>query len=212
MFVFNTLFLQRVLGYSALEAGLAFRPFTAGIIIGATASQQLIPRADKRGRIAALEILINTPAVSNLIRQGKLDQLENAILPALRAGFIVLADRYIYTLMARDLVRGVDPAWLRNLYGIALVPDAVFYLDVAPAHLVQRVFAKSPALDYWESGMDLGLSRDLFDSFLKYQALMREAFRQLQCDYGFHIVDGERDPVAVGDELTEKIAAVLVGK
>ncbi|MEI6357029.1 MAG: thymidylate kinase [Verrucomicrobiota bacterium] len=140
------------------------------------------------------------------------DQLENAILPALRAGFIVLADRYIYTLMARDLVRGVDPAWLRNLYGIALVPDAVFYLDVAPAHLVQRVFAKSPALDYWESGMDLGLSRDLFDSFLKYQALMREAFRQLQRDYGFHIVDGERDPVAVGDELTEKIAAVLIGK
>ena len=80
------------------------------------------------------------------------------------------------------------------------------------AQLVQRVFAKSPALDYWESGMDLGLSRDLFDSFLKYQALMRDSFRRLQRDYGFHIVDGERDPAAVNDELRKKIAAVLIGK
>jgi dTMP kinase len=75
------------------------------------------------------------------------DQLENIIIPALRAGFIVLADRYIYTLMARDLVRGMDEAWLKNLYGIALVPDAVFYLDVRPEQLVQRVFAKNQALE-----------------------------------------------------------------
>jgi dTMP kinase len=139
------------------------------------------------------------------------DQLENAILPALRAGFIVLADRYIYTLMARDLVRGMDETWLKNLYGIALVPDAVCYLDVSPAHLVQRVFAKSQALDYWESGMDLGLSRDMFDSFLRYQALMRDAFRRLQKTYGFAIVDGERTPQVVGGELQAKIEAVLVG-
>jgi len=77
------------------------------------------------------------------------DQLENVIVPALRAGFVVLADRYIYTLMARDLVRGSDAAWLRNLYGIALVPDAVFYLQVPPEELVQRTFAKSHALYYW---------------------------------------------------------------
>jgi len=85
------------------------------------------------------------------------DQLENIILPALKAGFIVLADRYIYTLMARDMVRGLDEAWLKNLYGIALEPDAVFYLNVPPEELVQRNIAKSAALDYWESGMDLGL-------------------------------------------------------
>lgn len=140
------------------------------------------------------------------------DQMENAILPALRAGFMVLADRYIYTLMARDLVRGMDEAWLKNLYGIALVPDAVFYLDVRPEQLVQRVFAKNQTLDYWESGMDLGLSRDMFDSFLKYQALMRDSFRGLQKTYGFSIVDGERPTSEVSDELKEKIEAVLEGR
>src|SRR3982750_2689823 len=88
------------------------------------------------------------------------DQLENIILPALKAGFIVLADRYVYTLMARDMARGMDEAWLKNVYGIAPVPDAVFYLAVRPEELVQRSFAKNAALDYWESGMDLGLSRD----------------------------------------------------
>src|SRR5213082_2389818 len=120
------------------------------------------------------------------------DQLENIILPALKAGFIVLADRYIYTLMARDMVRGMDEAWLKNLYGIALEPDAVFYLNVPPAELVQRSFAKNAALDYWESGMDLGLSRDMFDSFMKYQTAMQQTFRAMQQTYGFTIVDGLR--------------------
>src|ERR1700719_3610282 len=118
------------------------------------------------------------------------DQLENIILPALKAGFIVLADRYIYTLMARDMVRGMDEAWLKNLYGIALEPDAVFYLSVEPQELVQRSFAKNSALDYWESGMDLGLSRDMFDSFMHYQTSMQKTFRHLQTTYGFTIVDG----------------------
>src|SRR5216110_2635680 len=94
------------------------------------------------------------------------DQLGNIIIPALRAGFMVLADRYIYTLMARDIVRGMDEKWVKNVYGIALIPDAVFYLNVAPEELVQRNVAKNAALDYWESGMDIGLSRDIFDSFL----------------------------------------------
>src|SRR2546430_853435 len=70
------------------------------------------------------------------------DQLENIILPALKSGFIVMADRYIYTLMIRDMVRGMDETWLKNLYGIALVPDVVFYLNVSPQELVQRTFAK----------------------------------------------------------------------
>ncbi|HVY71595.1 MAG TPA: thymidylate kinase [Verrucomicrobiae bacterium] len=139
------------------------------------------------------------------------DQLENIILPALRAGFIVLADRYIYTLMARDLVRGMDHGWLENLYGVALVPDAVFYLNLSPEQLVQRNFAKNQALDYWESGMDLGLSRDLFDSFLKYQGMMREQFKFLQSIYGFTIVDGNRPADEITAELRRKIDQVLVG-
>src|SRR3954468_20017798 len=128
------------------------------------------------------------------------DQLENIILPALKAGFIVLADRYIYTLMARDMVRGMDEAWLKNLYGIALEPDAVFYLNVDPEELVQRTLTKVAALDYWESGMDIGLSRDMFDCFMKYQSAMQQTFRQLQTTYGFTIVDGMRPSEAINQE------------
>jgi len=137
------------------------------------------------------------------------DQLGNIIIPALKAGFIVLADRYIYTLMARDLVRGMDEKWLKNLYGIALVPDAVFYLSVEPEELVQRNLAKNARLDYWESGMDLGLARDVFDSFLKYQAAMGESFRQLQKTYKFEIIDANRSVNAVNKELRKKIGALL---
>ncbi|HZV33420.1 MAG TPA: thymidylate kinase [Verrucomicrobiae bacterium] len=140
------------------------------------------------------------------------DQLENIILPSLKAGFMVLADRYIYTLMARDLVRGMEEAWLKNLYGIALVPDAVFYLNVSPEQLVERNFAKNYALDYWESGMDLGLSREMFDSFLKYQSLMAAEFKRLQSIYGFTIVDGNRTPDEINVELQRKIEALVMGK
>src|SRR5262249_40215850 len=137
---------------------------------------------------------------------------ENIILPALKAGFIVLADRYIYTLMARDMVRGMDEPWLKNLYGIAPVPDAVFYLNVPPEELVQRSFAKNAALDYWESGMDLGLSRNMFDSFMKYKTAMKKPFRQLQATYDFTIVDGLRPADIINSELRKKIGAVLAGK
>ena len=140
------------------------------------------------------------------------DQLENIILPALKAGFIVLADRYIYTLMARDMVRGMDEKWLKNLYGIALQPDAVFYLSVEPEELVQRNLAKNATLDYWESGMDLGLSRNIFDSFLKYQAAMGEAFIKLQKTYGFEIVDANRSMDSITRELRKQIAALIEEK
>src|SRR5580698_6912070 len=140
------------------------------------------------------------------------DQLDNIILPALKAGFIVLADRYIYTLMARDVVRGMDEAWLKNLYGIALEPDSVFYLSVEPQELVQRNLSKNATLDYWESGMDLGLSRDMFDSFVKYQSAMGEAFRELQKTYCFDIIDANRSVNAVTKELRKKIGALLEEK
>jgi dTMP kinase len=140
------------------------------------------------------------------------DQLENIILPALKAGFIVLADRYIYTLMVRDLVRGLDEAWLKNVYGIAVVPDAVFYMNVSPESLVQRNFQKIQALDYWESGMDIGLSRDMFDSFLKYQALVEAGFRRLQATYGFTIINGECSIEEISGELQERVGKLLEGK
>ena len=140
------------------------------------------------------------------------DQLENTIIPALRAGLMVLADRYIYTLMARDIVRGMDEHWLKNLYGIALVPDAVFYLKVAPEELVQRNFSKNSALDYWESGIDLGLARDWFDSFLHYQTLISQQYEKLQKIYNFSIIDGHEPVDSVFAELRKRIESVLSGK
>jgi len=106
----------------------------------------------------------------------------------------------------------MDEAWLKNVYGIAPVPDAVFYLTVEGEELVQRNLSKNATLDYWESGMDLGLSRDMFDSFLQYQTAMQAAFRELQKSYGFTIVDANRSVEAVSQELRKKIGAVLAAK
>ncbi len=137
------------------------------------------------------------------------DQLENRMIPALRAGFVVLADRYIYTLMARDVVRKMERRWVESLYGIALIPDAVFYLKVSPENLIERNFQKSETLDYWESGMDLGLSTDMFESFLKYQNLIQEEFTKMQAKYGFQVINGNRSVQAVAKDLQERIMHVL---
>lgn len=137
------------------------------------------------------------------------DQLENRIIPALKGGFIVLADRYIYTLMARDIVRGADPDWVRSLYGIALVPDLVIYLRVSPSQLVERNFRKNSTLDYWEAGMDLGLSRDIFDSFICYQKLIQKEFNQMRLEYGFHAVNGNRSVRAVSREISTLVEGAL---
>jgi dTMP kinase len=110
------------------------------------------------------------------------------------------------------MVRGMDEAWLKNLYGIAIQPDAVFYLNVEPEELVQRGFAKNAALDYWESGMDLGLSRDMFDSFMQYQRAVQQIFQRLQKTYGFTIVDGMRSAEAINADLRKKISLVLARK
>ncbi|HOX38016.1 MAG TPA: thymidylate kinase [Candidatus Brocadiia bacterium] len=137
------------------------------------------------------------------------DQLENKIIPALRAGFIVLADRYVYTLMARDIVRGADPAWLEAIYEIAIRPDIVFYLKVSPQVLVDRNFQKNATLDYWESGMDIPLSRDMFQSFMRYQAMIQKQFKLFQRKYGFEVVNGNRTPKAIAREIRAKCQKIL---
>jgi dTMP kinase len=137
------------------------------------------------------------------------DQLVHEIFPALRAGYIVLADRYVYTLMVRDIVRGADPAWTWNLYGPALIPHAVFYLQVAADQLVERTFQKNSTLDYWESGMDLGLARDMFDSFLKYQSMLADEFQRMQKEFDFDVVNGNQGVDRVQKQLRNRIGALL---
>jgi dTMP kinase len=137
------------------------------------------------------------------------DQIENRIVPALRAGFVVLADRYIYTLMARDIVRGAELEWLRSVYSIAPVPDLVICLRVPPQQLLERFIYRGRNLDYWESGMDIGYSRDWFDSFIRYQTEIHRVFTQLQREYGFDLVNGNRSRQAVTRDLQARIESVV---
>jgi dTMP kinase len=133
------------------------------------------------------------------------DQLENKIIPALRAGYIVLADRYIYTLMARGAVRGLDRRWAHRLFGFAVVPDVVFYIDVDPNELVHRVFQKNTFLDYYESGADLGLSDDMYESFILYQRLIAKEFRRMQRRYNLLIINGNRSVQEINPDIQKRI-------
>jgi dTMP kinase len=140
------------------------------------------------------------------------DRLENEMVPALRAGFVVLTDRYIYSAIARAVVRGVEPEWIRSVYGIALVPDLVLYLRVARAEeLVERVIASGRGFDYWESGMDLNLGEDFYDSFVEYQKRLLGEFDRMSGEYGFRVIDAARPVRRVAADLRRAVARVLDG-
>ena len=153
--------------------------------------------------------ILGTRTLSLFYATDFADQLENGIIPALRSGFIVLADRYIYTLMSRAIVRGVERAWIRDVYSIALIPDAVFYLAVSPKILVERNLRKHEVLDYWESGMDMHRSSNMYASFIEYQRLIQKEFKAMQEHYGFETVNGNRSPRAIQNELRGKIDLIL---
>src|SRR5947209_1002061 len=138
------------------------------------------------------------------------DRLENEMLPALRAGFVVLTDRYIYSAIARGIVRGNDPAWIRSVYGIALVPDLILYLRVARAEeLVSRVLESGRKFDYWESGMDLNLGADFYESFVEYQSRLLREFDRMSGEYGFRVVDASRSIRRVASDLRRAVARVI---
>ena len=122
------------------------------------------------------------------------DRMERLILPALRAGMVALVDRYIFSLMARARVRGLSTEWVENLYGFALVPDLVVYLDIDIDHLVPRVLS-STGFDYWESGQDYLPGPDVYDNFVEHQTRLLAEFRRLAREHAFTTVDA-RGPVA----------------
>jgi dTMP kinase len=139
-----------------------------------------------------------------------IDRLENEMLPALRSGFIVLTDRYIYSAMARAEVRGIDSAWIRSIYGMSIVPDAVFYLRIESAQqLVSRVLTSGRAFDFWESGMDLHLGEDFYDSFIEYQSRMLQVFDRMSGEYGFHVMNASRSVRSVAADLRRSVAKVI---
>jgi dTMP kinase len=136
------------------------------------------------------------------------DRLEKEIIPALKAGFIVLSDRYIFTAMARAGVRGVDRSWVRNLYGFAIAPHLVFYLKIDEKALIRRVLA-ARGMDFWESGMDMKLGDDIYESFRAYQRSLLREYTSMADEFGFRVLDAKRKVDVIQDELRRQIGAFL---
>jgi dTMP kinase len=136
------------------------------------------------------------------------DRLEKEIIPALKAGFIVLSDRYIFTALARAGVRGVDRQWLRTLYGFAIAPHLTFYLNVDVKTLSRRVL-ESRGMDYWESGMDLKHGDDIYDSFRTYQNRLLKEYGSMADEFHFRVVDARRSVDRIQDELRRQVDAFL---
>jgi dTMP kinase len=136
------------------------------------------------------------------------DRLEFQIIPALRSGFVVLADRYIYTAIARGIARGADRNWLRDLYGFAVAPDLTFYLQVNVRDLVPRVLA-SGKMNYWESGMDMNYGDDLYDSFVAYQSELIEQFNLIADEQGFVTIDATQDEREIQQQLRHAVGDYL---
>src|SRR3954463_4641313 len=136
------------------------------------------------------------------------DRLEKEIIPALKAGFVVLSDRYIFTALARAGVRGGDRQWLRNLYGFAIAPHMVFYLKVDVETLIGRVLA-ARGMDFWESGMDLKHGDDIYDSFRTYQNKLLREYSSMADEFHFRNIDARRSVTHIQEELRKQVAAFL---
>jgi dTMP kinase len=136
------------------------------------------------------------------------DRLEHEMIPALRSGFIVLADRYIYTAFARAIVRGADAKWIRDLYGFAIQPDLVLYLKVDVDTLIHRVLL-ADSLDYWEAGLDHNPGLDPYDSFKRYQAKMIGAFDTMADEFNFAVIDARKSVDEIQQDLRNTISQVL---
>lgn len=152
--------------------------------------------------------LLNATTFSLLYAADFADRLEQVIIPALKAGFVVILDRYVYTAYARDVVRGHDIEWLNNLYDYAPEPDMVFYLDVPVEILLKRIIGTT-GLDYWESGRDIGLSNDFYNSFKIYQNKCLDEYQKMIKKYGFHSIDGTLSEKEIHKKIIAQVKNIL---
>jgi dTMP kinase len=138
------------------------------------------------------------------------DRLERHILPALRAGMVALVDRYIFSLIARAALRGVPRDWMEDVYGIALIPDRIFYLDITVEQLIPRVI-NTTGLDYWESGQDFLRGRGLYNNYVEYQHELLDQYRSLASEFSFEVIDGSLPIGAVFQALQKGVIEVIEG-
>jgi dTMP kinase len=150
-------------------------------------SSDLVKRTTSRGKKKRLL----TPLTFSLIHATDFaDRTERNIVPPLRAGSAVLADRYVFTAFARDVARGVDPQWVRAMYDFAVQPTVGFYFRVPLEVALGRIMVGRPELKWYEAGLDVGLAEDPYESFKLFQARILEQYEQLVEEYGLHVIDG----------------------
>ncbi len=165
-------------------------------------SSVVIKKATKKGKKRNLL----TPTTFSLIHCTDFaDRYERQIRPLLRAGYIVLCDRYIYTAFARDSTRGCDREWLRKMYSFAVQPDIAFFFQVPLKTALNRILSGRPQLKYHEAGMDLNLSDDPYESFALFQERINNEYVNMVDEFGFQVVDGTR-PI---EELQEQVRKIV---
>ena len=152
--------------------------------------------------------LLNATTYSLLYAADFADRLENQIIPALKSGFIVLLDRYYYTALARDVVRGQDIEWVKNLYDYAPEPDLVFYLDMPVDVLLKRIIGTT-GLDFYESGRDVGFSTDFYKSFEIYQKKCLEQYNNMKSEYNFKSIDGTLPIKTIHNIMSDEVQTIL---
>jgi len=166
-------------------------------------SSPLVHETTRRGKKKEMF----TPTTFSLIHATDFaDRTERYILPLIRAGAIVCADRYAYTAFARDVARGVDPKWVRNLYSFALRPNLAFYFKTPLDVALSRILGGRDALKYYEAGMDLKLSRDVEESFRIFQGRILAEYEAMSEEMGFHVIDATQ---SIEDQQRQMRAIVL---
>ncbi|MDE1819638.1 MAG: dTMP kinase [Euryarchaeota archaeon] len=171
-------------------------------------SSELVSEIIRRGKKKNLL----TPSTFSLLHATDFaDRYERHILPPLRAGYIVICDRYIYTAYARDVARGCDPEWVRNLYAFAVPPDKTFYFRVPVETAHRRKEASRLKIKYYEAGMDMHLSDDVTESYLRFQGLLKRQYDQLARSEGYHVIEAEQQIEHLQREVRSAIRPLLGG-
>lgn len=164
---------------------------------------------------------LNVNTFSLLYAADFADRLEHEIIPALRSGFVVLADRYVYTAFARSVVRGANRQWIRKVFGFAINPDAIFYMRIGVEDLIPRVInsqtlqkryweeLSGEGMDYWESGMDMRLGDDFYDSFVEYQKRILKEFDKMTKEFSFQTIDASKNFEEINRDLKQGILGIL---
>ena len=166
-------------------------------------SSVVVKNATKRGKKQQLL----TPTTFSLIHCTDFaDRYDRQVLPLLKAGYIVLSDRYIYTAFARDIVRGCNRDWVYRLYSFAVKPDIIFFFKVPLNTALDRILGGRPTLKYHEAGMDLGLSQDPYESFRLFQSNIQSAYLKLAQEFGFTTIDATK-PIDVQQEEVRAIVS-----